>query len=547
MSILTHLLFTATDATRQTKSYHTLPGLYAALCRGEIGDFPRLRPHQRHVWHAFLVQLAALSLTVTRSDALPTEDSVWAELLTGLASDEPDAWALISLPDRPAFLQAPVPGGALKNFKVVETPDALDVLILSRNHDLKAGVMPSDDPELWLYALVSLQTQGGFLGTGNYGISRMNGGFANRPSLAVSPDRTASEHFQRDCRRAIKLHRELSDRYGYRSKGGLGLVWLEPWDGAESLNLSDLDLFYIEICRRVRLGEGAKGGMVAYVAGSKAARIDSRTQKGVTGDLWTPLITEKNEPKALTVDPRGFAYQALVRLLFPSATKKGESVEKAPLQYLAETDAEDGLVILARALVRGQGKTEGFYERRVAISKETRKRLGITATDQASNVAHERVKDVGDFANKVLYPAIMTVYSGAPRTKNGERARDDDTTKNRAGMITRHLDILIDPTFFDDLDMELAVLGDEAARRRVRAVWIRDRLLPAGKQIVLEALSGAPDAAARHWRVRVKSREVLYATFMKQFGDRLKEAFDKMPTYPQIWNQTETQESEPDV
>ena len=35
----------------------SLPQLLAAMAANEVRDFPALRPHQRHPWHAFLVQL----------------------------------------------------------------------------------------------------------------------------------------------------------------------------------------------------------------------------------------------------------------------------------------------------------------------------------------------------------------------------------------------------------------------------------------------------------------------------------------------------------
>jgi len=40
----------------------SLPDLFAAMARDEVRDFPALRPHQRHPWHAFLAQLAAIAL-----------------------------------------------------------------------------------------------------------------------------------------------------------------------------------------------------------------------------------------------------------------------------------------------------------------------------------------------------------------------------------------------------------------------------------------------------------------------------------------------------
>ena len=35
----------------------SLPETYAALMDDKVDAFPALRPHQRHAWHAFLVQL----------------------------------------------------------------------------------------------------------------------------------------------------------------------------------------------------------------------------------------------------------------------------------------------------------------------------------------------------------------------------------------------------------------------------------------------------------------------------------------------------------
>ena len=42
--------------------HSSLPALLAALAADTVRDFPALRPHQRHPWHAFLSQLAAIAL-----------------------------------------------------------------------------------------------------------------------------------------------------------------------------------------------------------------------------------------------------------------------------------------------------------------------------------------------------------------------------------------------------------------------------------------------------------------------------------------------------
>lgn len=62
----------------------------------------------------------------------------------------------------PAFMQPPDPGGL--KWTEVPTPDALDMLITSRNHDLTSQIAADAAPQDWILALVSLQTMEGFGG-----------------------------------------------------------------------------------------------------------------------------------------------------------------------------------------------------------------------------------------------------------------------------------------------------------------------------------------------------------------------------------------------
>ena len=41
---------------------NSLPEIYAALVADKVESFTALRPHQRHAWHAFLVQLGAMAM-----------------------------------------------------------------------------------------------------------------------------------------------------------------------------------------------------------------------------------------------------------------------------------------------------------------------------------------------------------------------------------------------------------------------------------------------------------------------------------------------------
>jgi CRISPR system Cascade subunit CasA len=149
---------------------YTLPGLLVAMAGDEVRDFPALRPHQRHPWHAFLVQLAAMALHHTGQSQPFESEKEWKNALLALTPNYPDgcAWCLISPHDKPAFMQAPVPGGGVSGWKNrFHAADEIDMLVTAKNHDLKAARMRNSLPEDWLMALISLQTQEGFLGSGN--------------------------------------------------------------------------------------------------------------------------------------------------------------------------------------------------------------------------------------------------------------------------------------------------------------------------------------------------------------------------------------------
>lgn len=83
----------------------TLPELFVAMTADTVRDFPALRPHQRHPWHAFLTQLAAIALHATgRSEPFETANE-WRAALLALTPDDPDgaSFSLVAPDDRPAF------------------------------------------------------------------------------------------------------------------------------------------------------------------------------------------------------------------------------------------------------------------------------------------------------------------------------------------------------------------------------------------------------------------------------------------------------------
>ncbi|AWN47559.1 type I-E CRISPR-associated protein Cse1/CasA [Methylobacterium terrae] len=481
------------------RAVSTLPSVFAALARNAISSFPALRPHQRHAWHAFLVQLGALALLRAGREAMPEDEETWRDLLRGLTADFPgdEPWCLVAPPDRPALLQPPIPGG-LKDLKnAVPTPDALDMLVTSKNHDLKSEVMMAAEPDDWLFALVALQTSEGFLGAGNYGISRMNGGFANRPAFSVVPTTGPVSPVRRDVEALVALRKTEGASTVYAAEGGLGLVWLRPWDGATALPPSELDPLHIEICRRVRLVE--EGGRIAARAGgSKVARIVP-IPGGAPGDPWAPTVTDKDGPRILTVDAGGFHYRRIVRLLFE---REGHALPV--LAATLPTDAEEGLVVLARALTRGQGKTEGWHERRLPISRTVYRALRTRATDAIGRAATERVALAGEIQNRVLKPALLALFQNGPDQVDYQ----DKGANARARDLLARFDRAVDATFFEDLWAEVEPDADPDA---VRTAWVRRLVNGVAWPLVVEADAGLSKAVGRRWRALVRAEAVFRA------------------------------------
>ena len=131
--------------------------------------------------------------TVPGWTRLPTDTEEWRRIIRALTqknwpNDEP--WrSVVDGITTPAFMQPPARAKEReKDYKnTVATPDELDMLVTSKNHDLKAEVAEQAGADDWIFALITLQTMEGFGGAGNYGISRMNGGLGNRPAFSLAP------------------------------------------------------------------------------------------------------------------------------------------------------------------------------------------------------------------------------------------------------------------------------------------------------------------------------------------------------------------------
>jgi CRISPR system Cascade subunit CasA len=478
----------------------TLPELFTALERDAVRDFPALRPHQRHPWHAFLVQLAAIARHAAGPDRAFGTPEDWRAALLALTPDDPDgaAFALVAPDDRPALLQAPCKSGESRAWKKrLVTPDEIDMLVTSRNHDIKAARMMLARPEDWLFALVSLQTQGGSFGAGNYGISRMNRGFASRPAFGVVPAGLWGRRWKRDTDILLARRDQIVEMHELADQGGLALLWLRPWDGQSSLSFAELDPFYIEICRRVRL-DMHEGALSALSTTTKAARVAAKERSGVTGDAWTPV--DKTKGKALSITARGFDYRLMSKLAFSD----GE-YEQTIAQSLLEDEDSDGAVFLAQGITRGEGKTEGYHERRIPLSRKIRRVLIEKRSEGLAKVAAERIGYIGE-VRKVLWGALCALFG------NGESVATDDI-KKKASEFAKPFEANEDRRFFDDLIVEIE--GDTPDEvEQARNEWLCE-MVDRAEDVLKSAFDAGPRATVQRYRARSAALARFYSAINK--------------------------------
>lgn len=482
----------------------SLPAVLSRLAAGTALEFAALQAHQQHAWHAFLVQLAAIALQRggLTDPALPEER--WRTLLRALTAgrDEPFCLVVEDL-TMPAFMQPPVPEGHLSAFKnSAPHPDELDLLITSKNHDVKASRMAWARPEHWVYTLVSLQTMQGYSGRANYGISRMNGGMGNRPCVTAARDLSWPARLLRDVHVWLERREGLLLSPGYRDDGP-ALLWLEPWDGHNSIDLHACDPFYVEVCRRVRLLL-RDGALAASYAPSNVSRIADGGAKGDTGDIWTPVDSSR---KVFTAAPSGLTYSVMQKLMV------GTEYSDMPA---AELRAEDGAtpVFLAKVMVRGQGKTEGLHERLIPIPAKVRPLLGKRGSAERSRVgtlALDRVKIADTIRKGVLYPAVVALVNAGEEGPRGKPKRDD-----RPSTWTASFDRQVDHIFFESLwgAVDRPVSEANAARQE----W-ETELLQRARTILEEAIATVAIPMMRRYQAITTAERLFYGCKRKHFPD----------------------------
>jgi CRISPR system Cascade subunit CasA len=476
-NLLTELLLNVMIGGRDFASV-ALPELMARMVLGQPVELTDLQPHQAHAWHAFTVQLAAIGAHHANCQITAMDDSAqWTEVLRALTGGCDEPWCLI-VPDllQPAFMQPPVDTGSITAWNqanVTVAPDEIDVLETAKNHDVKVQRVAFPAPAHWLFALVTLQTMQGYSGKENYGIARMNGGYGNRPSFAAARDLGSATRFVRDVQLMLEQRSSLIERHAYDRESGPALLWLQPWNGNDQVSLTELDPFFIEICRRIRLFN-ENGQTIARWTTSKVSRIAAKDQKGNLGDLWVPVRRE--DGAALTA--RNLNYEKLQEVIFGPDYEHSAASETRP----ADGNAP---ILCCQLLARDQGKTAGFHERFILIpvkakpwlaTADGRRRLGA--------LSHQRVEAVKEVVAKLLRPSLCILIQADPIKL--------DFRDPHAEPFIQSFDREVDRVFF-------GVLFDEIDSPDPRRMWL-ERLLAIARSTLERAKQSVPFSSVRRFR-----------------------------------------------
>ena len=449
----------------------TLPGIYSLLEQDDVESFHALCAHQRHAWHAFLVQLAAAAMLKAGTDQLPQAPDDWRSLLRGLTQDWPDdsPWQLV-VDDitLPGFMQPhatdPQMLSRYQNFHL--TPDSIDTLQTSKNHHVKSRIAVQAQPDNWIMALVSAQTMSGFTGPGSYGISRMNRGFASRPCFSLAPAHGGlGAHVMRDITALLEARPLMLERYP-QVNGPNTLIWTMPWDGAlaEMLYPEDLDPFYIDCARLLRLYLNSQGQLEAWRATSKTNRIEVKNTLGRTGDPWTPVDLER-EGRPLTLPEQGFDYERIANCF------TGENWQHPVLLKPTRQEQQDGvpMKLVARCLMRTRGGTKGYSEQQIPLRETLTAALYDPQVNQeAGEIARDRIKQVRT-TRYILQDALLTFMTNASKDVGRKRSLPR-APKERCETWLKHLDHQVNQTFMHDLQLELETPPED--REKVRIHWL---------------------------------------------------------------------------
>jgi CRISPR system Cascade subunit CasA len=263
--------------------------------------------------------------------------------------------------------------------------------------------------------------------------------------------------------------------------------------------------------------------MRARTTSSNAPRITAKELNGVTGDPWMPV--DAAAAKALSIGRRGFDYELATELLL------GTKFIKPSAQMWLSTDDTEGVYLLAQGVARGQGKTEGYHERRIPLSRKVRQALLSKNTDELAKLAGERIYSIGAIFEMLKYSLTGLFGNGAPNGK------DKNVDKTRVRRFAQPFEAQCDAQFFPELIDEIEADDREAVREK----WLL-ALAERAESVLQSAFDGGPRSGQLRYRAQSAALGRLNAAMRGSKLPALAQALKSKKSTPFTFTAEETHE-----
>ena len=145
------------------------------------------------------------------------------------------------------------------------------------------------------------------------------------------------------------------------------------------------------------------------------------------------------------------------------------------------------MYLVARGMVRGEGKTDGYYERIIPLHPTAIRSLG----------SGEEAGDLGALAKKRI--------EEAGKIRNTLRAAIGALSQDNTNIWIKRWEEIVDARFFDDLQTELE--ADETERKRIRRKWL-DGVVDHARTILHAAEDGLPCSTSHRYKARAQARNL---------------------------------------
>ena len=194
----------------------------------------------------------------------------------------------------------------------------------------------------------------------------------------------------------------------------------------------------------------------------------------------------------MTLGAGGFTYKRISDYLAnwerPELLRPTKSEQQRPT---------DKMQLVARAMVRGQGKTEGYHERVIPVAHKTKMAmLNRDAAQGLGQLAKDRIDQVSK-VQRILSHAIQVFAA------RGDESKVSQEHRNLVRPWLNRLDAIVDKDFFEHLQVEFD--REENDREDIRNRWLKDSVIENARVLLRDAEDSLPCPAINRYRARVNA------------------------------------------